>query len=261
VVTGGLFIVATALCAADSGAGPAAATTASVPPPTLQGIWDVERVAMDLQDQIHWGYRPNDPFLLYRALTIDKAGTIAFNGSNFGCKQTRWQARSTTWGQLLARGFRRPAVGGRKPIPTAKDFDLDVKETAAVVAYQLCPAREPKASFPASAWITVPETDRVALRIDGAALLLLKRRPPEAKPEASFPCAKATTASEKAICADFGLAAWDRSVALAFKNARQRRPADDLLTDQRDWLHRRDACGADGDCIETEMIQRVRDLK
>jgi uncharacterized protein YecT (DUF1311 family) len=242
----------------DAAAPPGKPTDA--PPAAVLGTWDVEKVAVDLQDQMHWDYRPDDPQYLHRTLTIDAQG-IRFNGSNYACKQARWQARQVTWGTLLAKGFPRPTNGGRKAIPTPRDFELPVATGTTLVAYQLCPSLEPKAAFPASAWLAVQGPDSLALRMDASGLMILKRRPPGARPRASFPCEKATTVTEKALCADFALAAWDRSVALAFRQASGRRSAgSDLVDEQKAWLKKRDACGANSECLETEMFQRVTEL-
>jgi uncharacterized protein YecT (DUF1311 family) len=46
------------------------------PPAALIGSWDVEHVAVDEQDQMHWDVRPDDPQLLGRELTIQQ-GTIS----------------------------------------------------------------------------------------------------------------------------------------------------------------------------------------
>jgi uncharacterized protein len=102
----------------------------------------------------------------------------------------------------------------------------------------------------------------MALRINGSALLILTRRSPAAKPRASFACSKAATPTEQTICGSHALSAWDRSVAVAWREALERMPAnaDRIQEQQRKWLHERDACGTDADCLETQMIQRVSDL-
>jgi uncharacterized protein len=71
---------------------------------------------------------------------------------------------------------------------------------------------------------------------------------------------KATTPTEKSICADLALAAWDRSAALAFREASERSASEDLLADQKAWLKERDACGDKRACLEERMIVRVGEL-
>ncbi|MEM9782667.1 MAG: peptidoglycan-binding protein, partial [Pseudomonadota bacterium] len=73
----------------------------------------------------------------------------------------------------------------------------------------------------------------------------------------SFDCARASTATESAICEDPGLAALDRELATAWSSARA--VGVDAAT-QRAWIARRDACGAARDCIAEEMESRIERL-
>ena len=41
------------------------------------------------------------------------------------------------------------------------------------------------------------------------------------------------------------------------KKANQRDPSEELLASQKEWLKKRDACGADTACLEEEMFGRV----
>ncbi len=101
---------------------------------------------------------------------------------------------------------------------------------------------------------------QVASYADGAQTVKIPRdalkgflRPDWRAPAASFDCAKAAGAMERAICSDAGLARLDRQVAEAYgarlrdagAAAKQRDVAD-----QRDWLTLRDkTCSADPACL------------
>lgn len=93
-------------------------------------------------------------------------------------------------------------------------------------------------------WASGPQEVRVPM----AALSGLLRKDWR-KPVASFDCAKAATAIEKAICADAALARLDREVAQAFEQRlAQIESAGDreaMRQVQRRWLGRRDAACAD----------------
>ena len=117
-----------------------------------------------------------------------------------------------------------------------------------------------KAVFPAGLWVAVMAPDKIALRIDSSGLFILSRRAPGAQPRASFACSKAASPTEKAICGNYELSAWDRSVAAAWRDVTQRKPSDDLLASQKEWLKKRDACGANASCLEEKMFGRVEDL-
>jgi uncharacterized protein len=92
--------------------------------------------------------------------------------------------------------------------------------------------------------------------------LSLQATPSAAKP--SFDCAKASTATEFAICRSRELSALDVQLADAFKARRatlseaQRRS---LTSDQRAWLSRRNACGSRTDCLAREMRDRIAALR
>jgi uncharacterized protein YecT (DUF1311 family) len=229
-------------------------------PRSIAGTWDVEHVAVDGQDALHWGYRPDDPQLVGRILVIE-GGRVTFeDGKEIGCKQVAWPARKADWSTLIGKGFPRPADGGRSRTPTPEDFELKVAKKDSAIVYSLCPSAGQKAPrFPQDHWLAVRGSEQLALHYDNQVLLLLRRRPPGSKPTASFDCAKAASPTEKAICGDFNLAAWDRSVAQAFRLALERNPdeAPTLRQQQKSWLHERDTCGGRADCIDEQQWQRV----
>ena len=74
-----------------------------------------------------------------------------------------------------------------------------------------------------------------------------------AKP--SFDCARAATATEKAICANPTLAAADREMAQLYKAASGQRDA------QRAFLRRRNACGGDDGCLGDAYVARIAQLR
>ncbi len=79
----------------------------------------------------------------------------------------------------------------------------------------------------------------------------------------SFDCAKAATATEKAICDDFTLPWYDRQMAQAYKQALVmlgRVGEGELSSSQSAFLKRRDACGAATECIEEAYLTRFREL-
>ncbi|MEM6972992.1 MAG: peptidoglycan-binding protein [Pseudomonadota bacterium] len=78
-----------------------------------------------------------------------------------------------------------------------------------------------------------------------------------ATPRPSFDCARASTATEVAICNDAGLANLDRELSEAWSDARTL-GAD--TSAQRDWMQRRNACGGSAPCIAEAMETRIEDL-
>lgn len=81
---------------------------------------------------------------------------------------------------------------------------------------------------------------------------------PPAAAAAGFPCSKATTPTEKAICADPALSALDERLAATYRAALEHlsgaSPEEGaagaaVKADQRAWLRERDSCGADAACL------------
>jgi uncharacterized protein YecT (DUF1311 family) len=230
------------------------------PPTEIAGTWEVEHVAVDGEDSLHWEMRPDDPREMGRTLVIAPAKVKYESGKRLDCQQSTWPPRRTTWGFLLAKGFPRPAMGGRSPTPTPRDFELKVGKGQGVTTYSLCPQAGRDNRFPQDHWIALQGPEQIALHLDNQVLLLLRRRATDAKPQASFDCAKAATPTEKTICGSFQLASWDRSVALAFRRSLENQPPEklpELRAAQKQWLHERDQCGANAECIDDHQWRRV----
>ena len=101
----------------------------------------------------------------------------------------------------------------------------------------------------------------------GSTILVLAPVPVGAVPSASFPCAKAATSPEEAICGSRELASLDRSVGTSFSDdLRQFTATGDpeasakLKTTQKKWLLARDRCGADEGCLRKAMGTRLQAL-
>jgi len=85
--------------------------------------------------------------------------------------------------------------------------------------------------------------------------------------EPSFPCTGNLTPTEKAICADDGLAALDRALATAFTSKVDGVPGekthsddddrDAIVITQKAWIAHRNECGADKACIRKAYAVRT----
>lgn len=95
------------------------------------------------------------------------------------------------------------------------------------------------------------------MRLAALAVLLL----PLCAHAASFACAKAGSAVEKAVCADERLSRLDSDLGKAYAQAvaTTTDPAA-LRATQRAWLKERDACGADATCLRQSYERRLRDI-
>ena len=78
-----------------------------------------------------------------------------------------------------------------------------------------------------------------------------------------FDCRKAGTATEFAICGDPTIARMDRIMAQRYRALRasmSRSAADALKASQRNWLNRRNRCGADLSCLNVVYRSRLSEL-
>jgi uncharacterized protein (TIGR02145 family) len=81
---------------------------------------------------------------------------------------------------------------------------------------------------------------------------------PTIKP--SFNCAKASTPTEKAICSDETLAELDSKMAKDYKCLSSIEKGD-FKNEQKEWVKKRDKCGAEVKCVETEYEERLKKFK
>lgn len=80
----------------------------------------------------------------------------------------------------------------------------------------------------------------------------------------SFPCSRASNASEVTICRRPDLAALDRQLANVYLAKRQTATgsaAANLQIEQREWQTRRNGCGANDLCLRTAMTERIAQLQ
>ena len=163
----------------------------------------------------------------------------------------------------MSNGFLRGGTPYQRGGISPAAFSLHVSPKQGVTAYSMRSAAGNRGDAPSGwvkePWLVVQGPDRLVMRYDET-ILTLARRKAGAKPRASFPCAKATSPTEKTICSSFSLAAWDRSVALGWRRLTANGTASEDLEEQKAWLRTRDACGADAACLEEQLKRRALNL-
>lgn len=115
------------------------------------------------------------------------------------------------------------------------------------------------------AWLYLGLGGWLVLRWYDETILVLDRVAAEAWPHASFDCSKVTSPAETTICRSRQLAAFDRSVAAAYKVARDAvnddaEQVNQLLAAQRAWIHHRDACRSEVHCLMQSLKNRLGKL-
>jgi len=96
-----------------------------------------------------------------------------------------------------------------------------------------------------------------------AACLMVCAFAPFSAEAQSFPCSRARTADEIAICQNSGLSALDVRLHNIYNSVRSRlsgRARQALADEEADWLASRRSCGSDAGCIEDSYRRRIREL-
>lgn len=224
----------------------------------LVGTWKVTHVEVDEWDQMHWLYRPEDPRLLGREALISST-MISLNNDSHDClRPSLVPLPKIRLQKFVGQRFPRPPHYGTPTYPTLSNFGLAIADSVVLPLQISC---DSEASDWDGSWIVPLSSDRLLTNYDNSGVILVLERhiaPEPIKP--SFPCDKARSVAERAICASAALAGYDRSIAAAYQRALKLATGDDLTQlrhEQADWLKTRNACGSDAECLAKSMRNRV----
>ena len=248
-------------------------------PTSLIGMWQVTAVRTD-QGEINRSRNGANKYNIYNFLgrvfdlTPQRLTTNAPQDKY--CDAPKIIVHRTTAARVVATSLAsRPFNMAR---PTPKDFQLPLSDNAPIEVLSLICDDGPYVRNLGGdlnpnvgidgAWMIVLNKQQIALRWSDETILILNRLAENAKPVASFNCAKASSTVEKTICASVPLAAYDQSVVQTYKLAldyfkTRNMPAArlaDFKESQRLWLTQRDDCDADKKCLEKFMGNRIGEI-
>jgi uncharacterized protein YecT (DUF1311 family) len=105
----------------------------------------------------------------------------------------------------------------------------------------------------------MPMTRSAAVMLVAGLLSLPSHAESQGPQGPSYPCTKAQTDTEKAICGDALLSALDLAMARAYQALLAAQPSQDsaIRSAQRDVITARDACDADSACITQVLEKRI----
>jgi len=247
-------------------------------PGSMLGTWQVTEVLFDQGDnQSIQGL--DDKYLVpkYQGRIFNFASDrISINTpKDTACESPKFTSRKSTVGKIIAKSISSRIFD--KTQPTAKDMKLPLAdETSVEVLYLTCDGvlrsknrdRKVFADLSNALWFIELDKNKLAMSWQEESVLILSRVKDNAKPAASFNCAKAGTEVEKTICGSIGLAAYDKSLAQSYKQVKayyKSKPNSksvlaELKASQREWISQRNKCGADEACLEKVMYIRIGDL-
>lgn len=230
---------------------------ASALPDALVGRWQVTEVHINTYMSSKTDYRWNDPQLRWRIFTFSDAQLSNDTPEGDDCEApqavTTKMSATHLMDDSLAHTWGSDRDPETHPSPAAYGLKIDPNGQVNVTSIHckdgLWQGDLGTGKGVEGAWMFLTRGGQLVMRWRDETILMLDRLPPDAKPQASFDCAKANSAAEKAICSSIQLASFDRSVNWAYKIARDdAKDAGDSLSKlaagQRTWLRKRDACGA-----------------
>lgn len=242
-------------------------------PDSLLGRWQVAEVHINTYASWKNNYGWNDPQLRGRIFTFTNAllSNDTADGSN--CETPQATVTNVSLMRLmdgsLAHASGDDSDPETHPSPAAYRLKMDPNEAVKAISIR---CREGvweddlgTGKGVEGAWMFLTQSGQLVLRWRDETILILDRLPPDAKPQPSFDCAKASSAAEKAICSSIQLASFDRSVSWSYKVAYDdtKQNGDNLsplVSSQQAWLRKRNACGGDASCLLTTMRQRLDEL-
>lgn len=254
-------------------------------PKEFIGRWQVVEVRSDPKDKYHdpeWSYKPNFSDVIGRVFDIDERrlfANIAWPRERY-CRLPKVITKKMAIQMLLENmGTPRLEYGS---VPTVHDYKLTLPGNT-VIELNVLTCDEnyyPEAVGPTSQFVDDSDwgmrrwlmklnsdglTDKLLLHWQGGNWLILSRLALDAKPKASFDCAKAMTLVEKTLCSSVELASYDVSISELYHYAKEYYQIADgsgeenkrLVTEQKAWIKQRDKCGANTECLFNAMAERV----
>lgn len=272
------FLIALVLSCSACQADNTSAQRSNAMPESMLGKWQVSKVLTDQgAGEVTQGL--DDKYLipkyLGRIITV-KANRLFINTPNDDpCESPSLTIRKSTAAEIIAK-----SISGRFPdpsMPTTQDMQLPLASDAPIEAlYLSCKdalrAKDRGMSALANlsnvVWFIDLGNNQLAMSWHEQTILILSRVSSNIKPVASFNCAKAGTVTEKAICSDVGLAAYDKSLAQTYRQVlgyyksktNTESTVGEFKKSQREWLAQRDVCGNDIQCLEKVINTRIGDL-
>lgn len=227
----------------------------------LEGkLWQVTSAYTNLQSQrTSFYFVPGDPRLEGRFITFSSQGIETDLDRSLTCAQPLYSTSSMTLDDFIVKAV------GNEDSASANSYEMKAPGNQRIDVSQLSCQSGGNAhlSDNAIAWLA-PQTILINWG-DGSFIQLSPVKKEAITP--SFSCVKASNETEKAICAQYSLAALDRSVLKSFEAAKvaartleNKELMQEIIAGQKSWLQQRNQCGDDQRCIRKRMMDRMNKL-
>lgn len=230
----------------------------------IQGSsWKVNEVKINTESERTLNYQLNDDRLVGRTIVFDKSQIISNLPEKINCQLPTYSSSEKTLDSLIHDAM------GDADSANAKSYELDIKGDKIVTVINTTCG---KGSFGGgdtdkNSWIALTGNHEMIVNWYDGSILTLSPLSNGATPEPSFSCSKAQSSSEKAICSDYELSSYDKSVNNSWKSAKEgavsvgnNQQLKEIINSQKEWLKKRNACGSDKECLKNVMVNRLNVL-
>ena len=220
--------------------------------------WIVDKASINTESERTLSYQYNDDRLVGRSVYFNKDNITSSLPGKVDCQQPVYNVSQGSLDPLIHEAM------GDADSASAKSYELDIKENESISVINTdCKS----GSFGGgdtdkNSWIAMPDSEHMLVNWNDGIILTLSPVIAGTPPTPSFSCAKAKSPSEKAICADYELSSWDKSVNSAWKSAQagaisvgDKELKDRIVASQKEWLKKRNACEDDVSCIRKVWLK------
>lgn len=222
-------------------------------------LWQVKKVNVDTETERTLNYQFNDDRLVGRFIQFDQDSIKSDLPGGISCVQPNYTVSNKSLDQYIKSAL----PEGESYNATRYDLDTQGSQNTQAIAVSCKKGDFITGDAGSAVMIDLVKPQKIYMNwTDGTFLELSPVDKLSITP--SFNCPKAGSATEKTICSDYTLSAWDRSVANGWSAAKQSARTTGnsvqekkLVTSQKIWLQQRNACGSDKDCLKKSMSDRL----
>ncbi|GAA3894224.1 hypothetical protein GCM10022405_19660 [Gibbsiella dentisursi] len=227
----------------------------------IMGTWQVVEASINTESQRTLNYQYNDDRLVGREMTITPTSIAANFPGGIHCQVTEFNNESMTLDAWITK------TEGTADSASAQSYHLKSPGNEEVTVFTThCSTGNFSGGDTVGNALIALSQQRMRLNwSDGIILTLFPVKANTAV--ASFPCAKASSVTEKTICGDRELASYDVSVNRSFNFYRQHAAEvanndlqQQITQGQKRWLLVRNSCGKDKTCLKATMQNRLETL-
>lgn len=227
----------------------------------IMGTWQVSEASINTESQRTLNYQYNDDRLVGREMTITPTSISANFPGGVHCQGAEFNNESMTLDAWLIK------TEGTADSASAQSYRLKSpgNEEVTVFTTHCSTGNFSGGDTVGNALIALSQQTMRLNWSDGIILTLFPVKANTTEP--SFPCAKASSVTEKTICGDRELASYDVSVNRSFSFYRQHAAGvensdlqQQITQGQRRWLQVRNSCGKDKACLKDAMQNRLETL-